>query len=159
MVSKDALIFAGVSVATVTAILGCQQYNVVKERQLKEKKLENDRLYFEKLTPDQVEKLEKEKLDVERQRIELKTKEVELKKTVVDFKNDIQKEIEKSTMTAIHDDMRTTFDEWSAKYENRLDAKVDRVVERIDNLSDKYGGVKASPAAVPAINVVNAPNN
>ena len=63
-------------------------------------------------------------------------------------------------MTSIHDDMRSTFDDWSSKFENRMENKVDNVITRIDNLSDKYGGVKqASTPVAPTISVVNAPNN
>lgn len=157
--NKDQMIFLGIAVGAFGAALTCYQYNTTKVRQLEEKKVENERLYFSKLTPEQVEAIEKKKLEVQNNKIELKKTEEELKKTVTDFKNDIQKEIETATMTKIHDDMRDTFDTWSAKFETRLENKIDNVVSRIDNLSDKYGGVKNSGSSVPAINVVNAPNN
>ena len=157
--NKDSWIIVGLTTGLTAIGIACYEYNTIKERQLQEKKAENEKLYFEKLTPEQVENLEKEKLDIKKAEIELKHSESELKKTVADFKNDIQKEIEKSTMTAIHDDMRSTFDDWSAKFENRLENKIDNVVTRIDNLSDKYGGVKAGSNSAPTISVVNAPNN
>lgn len=156
--NKDTSIFVGLAAGAFAASLICYEYNTIKERQLREKKVENEKIYFSKLTSDQVEAIEKKKLEVDHERIELKKTEAELKKTVTNFKDKIQREIEKSAMTAIHDDMRDTFDDWSSKYEDRLDKKVDRVVSRIDDLSDKYGGVKAT-ASVPAINVVNGPNN
>ncbi len=157
--NKDQMIFVGIAVGAFGASLACYQYNTTKARQIEEKKVENERLYFSKLTPEQVEAIEKKKLEVQNNKIELKKTEAELKKTITDFKNDIQQEIEKAAMTAIHDDMRNTFDTWSAKFETRLENKIDNVVSRIDNLSDKYGGVKNSGSSVPAINVVNAPNN
>ena len=156
--NKDAWIFAGLTGGMFTAALACYQYNTVKTRQLDEKKTENEKLYFSKLTPEQVERLEERKLEVKKAQIELKKMEDELKRTVTEFKNDIQSEIEDKAMKAIHDDMRDTFDKWSSKFEDRLDKKVDRVVNRIDDLSDRYGGVKATNSA-PSINVVNAPNN
>lgn len=157
--NKETMIFTGLTVGAFVSSLICYQYNNVKARKLEEKKVENERLYFSKLTPEQVERLEKDKIDLKKAEIELKNTETELKKTVADFKAQVQSEIETKVMTDIHDNMRSTFDEWSAKYENRLDAKVDRVVERIDNLSDKYGGVKSTGQSAPSISVVNAPNN
>lgn len=157
--NKDQMIFLGIAVGAFGAALTCYQYNTTKVRQLEEKKVENERLYFSKLTPEQVEAIEKKKLEVQNNKIELKKTEAELKKTITDFKNDIQQEVEKTAMTKIHDDMRDTFDNWSAKFETRLENKIDNVVSRIDNLSDKYGGVKNSGSSVPAINVVNAPNS
>ena len=156
--NKESWIFVGLAAGVSVASIACYEYNTIKVRQLEEKKVENERLYFSKLTPEQVERLEKEKLDLKKAQIDLKNTEAELKKTVTDFRNDIQKEVETKVMSAIHDDMRDTFDTWSAKFENRLENKIDNVVNRIDNLSDKYGGVKATNSA-PAINVVNAPNN
>lgn len=157
--NKESMLFAGLATGSFIAALVCYEYNTVKARQLEEKKVENEKLYFEKLTPEQVEKLEKEKLEIKKANIALKNTEAELKKTVTDFKNDIQQEVEKKAMTAIHDDMRDTFDTWAAKFETRLENKVDNVVNRIDNLSDKYGGVKAGATTTPTISVVNAPNN
>lgn len=156
--NKDTILFVltGAGIVTVT---GTYIYHNHKVREIEQKKVDNERLYFEKLTPEQVERLEKEKLDIKKAEIELQNTEAELKKTVADFKNDIQQQIESDVMTSIHDDMRDTFDTWSAKYENRLDAKVDRVVSRIDDLSDKYGGVKGNSSTAPTISVVNAPNN
>lgn len=152
--TKDMMIITGVAIGMTAISLGCYEYNAIKEQKLKEKKAENERLYFDKLTPEQVENLEKEKLQVRIAEINLKKTEGELKKTVVDFKNEVKEEIKSS----IQEDIRDTFDKWSSKYEDRLDKKVDRVVSRIDDLSDKYGGVKATNAA-PSISVVNAPNN
>ena len=63
-----------------------------------------------------------------------------------------------SAMKSIREEMRSTFDSWSAKFETRMDNKVDNIVTRIDNLSDKYGGVKSTGASAPSISVVNAPN-
>lgn len=157
--TKDTWIFAGLAIGAFCASLACYEYNTIKVRQLNEKKVENQRLYFEKLTPEQVENLEREKLDIEKKKIELKMTEDELKKTVSDFKNQIQQEVEKAAMDKIHDNMRDTFDTWSAKFETRLENKIDNVVTRIDNLSDKYGGVKEAGNSAPSINVVNAPNN
>lgn len=156
--NKDAWIVTSIVGGAFAASLACYQYNTVKMRQLEEKKAENEKLYFSKLTPEQVERLEDRKLDIKKAQIELRKTEDELKKTVTEFKNDIQDEIEEKAMKAIHDDMRDTFDKWSTKFEDRLDKKVDRVVNRIDDLSDRYGGVKTNNAA-PSINVVNAPNN
>ena len=156
--NKETWIFVGLAAGAFGASLACYQYNTTKTRQLEEKKAENQRLYFEKLTPEQVEKLEKQKLDIKKAEIELKNTQTELKKTVADFKAQVQSEIETKVMSDIHDNMRNTFDTWSAKFETRLENKVDNVVSRIDNLSDKYGGVK-SASSTPAINVVNAPNN
>lgn len=158
MTRQDTLIIAGIGFALITTSIACSQYNVVKERQLREKKVENEKLYFEKLTPEQVERLEHEKLELKKKEIELKQSEDELKKTVTNFKETIKAEIERKTMTSIHDDIRETFDNWATKYEDRLDKKIDRVVGRIDDLSDKYGGVKAGSSSAPSINVVNAPN-
>ncbi len=177
--SRDGWIFTGITVAFLGSALAISQYNVVKERELKEKnaeeerklrdkKLENEKAYFAKLTPEQVEKLEKDKLEVkkaeaemEKAKAEQKKSEAELKETVTNFKKDIQSEIQRTTNENIERDMRRTFDAWAAKYEDRLDKKIDRVVNRIDDLSDKYGGVKttSSNGIMPAINVVNAPNN
>lgn len=157
--NRDSWILVGIATGATVASLACYEYNTVKARQLEEKKVENEKLYFSKLTPEQVERLEKDKLEIKRAQIALKNTETELKKTVIDFKNEIQTEIEKETMTKIHDDMRSTFDDWSSKFENRLDSKVDRVISRIDDLSDKYGGVKGAGASAPTISVVNAPNN
>ena len=156
--NRDTLIFMGIGVGVLVGVVGIEQYNAVKERQLREKKAENERLYFAKLSPEQVENIEKKKLEVEQERIKLKQTEDELKKTVADFKNQVQSEIETKVMTDIHDNMRNTFDTWSSKFEVRLENKVDNVVNRIDNLSDKYGGVKTNNST-PSINVVNAPNN
>lgn len=156
--TKESIIFLSMSGAAMTALVCGYFYNTNKLTKIEEQKVENEKLYFSKLTPEQVEKLEQEKLDIKKAEIELKNTQAELKKTVTDFKNDIQSEIESKAMTAIHDDMRETFDKWSAKFETRLENKVDNVVNRIDNLSDKYGGVKANNAT-PSINVVNAPNN
>ena len=156
--NKEQLIFAGLATGAVAASLACYQYNTVKARKLEEKKVENEKLYFDKLTPEMVKDIEEKKLEVKRAEIALKNTEDELKKTVTDFKAQIQQEVETATMNKIHDDMRETFDTWSSKFETRLDSKVDRVVSRIDDLSDKYGGVKTNNS-VPAISVVNAPNN
>ena len=157
--NRDSWILVGIASGATLASLACYEYNTIKARQLEEKKAENEKLYFSKLTPEMVKGIEEKKLDLKRAEIELKKTEDELKKTVTDFKNEIQTEIEKETMTKIHDDMRSTFDDWSSKFENRLDSKVDRVISRIDDLSDKYGGVKGTGASAPTISVVNAPNN
>ena len=164
---KEVWIFTGIAVAFLATSIGLSQYNTSKERALREKEAENKKLYYSKLTPEQVEKLEKDKLEVKRAQIELdraiaeKNKsELELKKTVTDFKEDITNDLRREVQQNIDKDMRRTFDSWSAKFEDRLDGKVDRVVERIDKLSDKYGGVKeASSNSTPSIQVVNAPNN
>ena len=156
--NKETMMFVGLAAGSFAAALACYEYNTIKARKVEEQKVENEKLYFSNLTPEQVENLEKEKLDIKKAEIELKNTEAEMKKTVVDFKNDIQQEVEKKVMDTIHDDMRDTFDTWSSKFENRLENKIDNVVTRIDNLSDKYGGVK-STGSTPAINVVNAPNN
>ena len=156
--NKESWIFVGLAAGVSIASIACYEYNTIKVRQLEEKKVENERLYFSKLTPEQVERLEKEKLDLKKAQIDLKNTEAELKKTVTDFKNDIHDDIFEEVTKSIHDEMRDTFDSWSSKFENRLENKIDNVVTRIDNLSDKYGGVKATNSA-PAINVVNAPNN
>lgn len=175
--TKDSIIFVSLIAGAFCISLGCYEYNKVKGQEIDRKNAENEKIYFEKLTPEQVERLEKEKLEVKREaierderlekerievkkrEIELKMQEAELKKTVADFKNDIQQQVEKETMIKIHDDMRDTFDNWSAKFETRLENKIDNVVTRIDNLSDKYGGVKEINSVTPSINVVNAPNN
>ena len=157
--NRESWILTGIAGGAFVASLACYEYNTIKARKIEEQKVENEKLYFSKLTPEQVERLEQEKLEIKKAQIALKNTEAELKRTVADFKNEIQTEIEKATMTKIHDDMRETFDTWSSKFENRLDSKVDRVISRIDDLSDKYGGVKSTGASVPAINVVNAPNN
>ena len=154
MTKKETYIFIGAAFGLAGTMIACSQYNVVKERQLREKKVENEKLYYAKLTPEQVEAIEKKKLEIKNNEIELKKTEAELKKTVDQFKNDIQAAVEEKIMTLIHDDIRDTFDNWAEKYEN----KIDRVVSRIDDLSDKYGGVKGNNSA-PSINVVNAPNN
>lgn len=156
--NKETMIFVGLAVGAFTTSLACYEYNTIKARQLEEKKAENQRLYYSKLTSEQVERIEKEKLDVKKAEIALKNTQEELKKTVTDFKTQVQSEIESKVMTDIHDDMRNTFDTWSSKFENRLENKIDNVVTRIDNLSDKYGGVKTNNST-PSINVVNAPNN
>lgn len=157
--NRDTMIYLAVAGGAFVSALACYQYNTVKARKIEEQKVENEKIYFEKLTPEQVEKLEKEKLEIKKAQIALKNTEAELKKTVVDFKNEIKDDIESKVMDTIHGDMRDTFDHWAAKYEDRLDKKVDRVVSRIDDLSDKYGGVKSTGTALPAISVVNAPNN
>lgn len=166
MINKQALIALGATTAFAATLIGIEQYNTVKERELKAKKIENEKLYFAKLTPEQVESIEKEKLVLKEKEVELKVKEAEarkmeaeLKKTVTQFKKEIQSDIQRTTNDNIERDMRHTFDDWSAKYEDRLDKKIDRVVNRIDDLSDKYGGVKPGSASAPTISVVNAPNN
>lgn len=156
--NKESWIFVGLAAGVSVASIACYEYNTIKVRQLEEKKVENERLYFSKLTPEQVERLEKEKLDLKKAQIDLKNTEAELKKTVTDFEAEIRESIQNKVIDDIHDDMRKVFDTWSAKFENRLENKIDNVVMRIDNLSDKYGGVKTTNSA-PAINVVNAPNN
>lgn len=153
--------------AIMAVSIGYGIYDKQKERQLREKKLENEKLYFDKLTPEQVENLEMEKLVLKEKEVELKIKEAErrktedeLKKTVTDFKKDIQSQIQRDTNEGIEREMRKTFDNWAGKYEDRLDKKIDRLVTRIDDLSDKYGGVKPNgSASTPSIQVVNAPNN
>lgn len=175
--TKDGMIFLGLIAGAFCVSLGCYEYNEMKKRKIEEKNAENESLYFEKLTPEQVERLEKEKLEVKREKlehderlekerievrkreIELKMQEAELKKTVSDFKNDIHDDILEKVTKSIHDDMRDTFDNWSAKFETRLENKMDNLNVRIDNLSDKYGGVKETSNVSPSINVVNAPNN
>lgn len=167
MINKNAIIALGAVSALCATCIGIDQYNHVKERELRAKKIENEKIYFEKLTPEQVESIEKEKLVLKEKEVELKVKETEarkveaeLKKTVTQFKKDIQSEIQRTTNDNIERDMRHTFDDWSAKYEDRLDKKIDRVVKRIDDLSDKYGGVKPNgSSSSPTISVVNAPNN
>lgn len=179
MTRKDSYICMGLGVAMLIGLVALDQYNRTKdrhfrekeaefERKRKEKELENQKLYFEKLTPEQVENLEKEKLvlkekevDLTVEKIKLQNNETELKKTVTQFKKDIQSEIQRTTNENIERDMRKTFDDWAGKYEDRLDKKIDRVVNRIDDLSDKYGGVKpgSTSSVTPSINVVNAPNN
>ena len=156
--NRESWILTGIAGGAFVASLACYEYNTIRARKIEEQKVENEKLYFEKLTPEMVKEIEEKKLDVKRAEIALKNTEAELKKTVADFKNQIQTEVEKAAMTKIHDDMRETFDTWSSKFENRLDSKVDRVVSRIDDLSDKYGGVKSTNSA-PSISVVNAPNN
>lgn len=150
----------GILLATglVLGAVGIVEYNIIKDRELEEQKLENERIYFEKLTPEEVAYLEQDKLAVKRAELELRNSEAELKKTVANFKNQIQNEIETKTMKSIRDEMRTTFDSWAAKFETRMDNKVDNIVTRIDNLSDKYGGVKSTGTSAPSISVVNAPN-
>lgn len=155
---KEKVIFACVGGAVVIGSIALHQYNTDKERKLKEEKIANEKLYFDKLTPEQVELIETQKLELKSKEIELKKTEAEMKKTITQFKSDIQSEIQRTTNASIEKDMRRTFDDWATKYEDRLDKKIDRVVSRIDDLSDKYGGVKANNAA-PSINVVNAPNN
>lgn len=148
----------GLSLGCFTIGTVISQYNTNKERALREKKIENDKLYFEKLTPEQVERIELEKVELKKKEVELRLSEAELKKTVTEFEAEICESIQNQVIDDIHDDMRKIFDTWSAKYEDRLDNKVDRVVSRIDALSDKYGGVKACNTA-PSISVVNAQNN
>ena len=156
-------IILGSYVSLCLGILGVYTYSKHKQNKLMEKEAEeNSRLakeYIEKLTPEQVERIEMEKIELKKKEVELQLSEAELKKTVADFKTQIQSEIETKVMTDIHDDMRNTFDTWSAKFETRLENKVDNVVSRIDNLSDKYGGVKSAGSSAPTISVVNAPNN
>ena len=156
--NKETWIFVGIASGAFVSALACYQYNTIKARKIEEQKVENEKLYFEKLTPEMVKELEAEKLQIKKADIALRNTEAELKKTVVDFKNDIKVDIESKVMDTIYSDMRDTFDNWAAKYEDRLDKKVDRVVSRIDDLSDKYGGVKAAGSSVPSISVVNAPN-
>ena len=62
--TKDILILAGTTAVIFGTVIACDQYNKNKDRALQEKKAENERLYFSKLTPEQVENLEKEKLEV-----------------------------------------------------------------------------------------------
>ncbi len=158
MITKEVWIFVGAGVLLTGTAIAISQYNTNKERALKEKKLENEKIYYDKLTPEQVELIETQKLELKSKEIELKKTEAELKKTITQFKNDIQSEIQRTTNANIERDMRHTFDDWATKYEDRLDKKIDRVVSRIDDLSDKYGGVKQQSSS-PSINVVNAPNN
>lgn len=166
MITSEKVI-TGTFIGGFIFLLGTYGYHLHKVRefkqqeiQLKAKEVENQKLYFEKLTPEQVERIETEKLEVKKAELELEKTEAELKKTVADFKAEIHDDIETKVMNTIHDDIRETFDNWSTKFENRLENKIDNVVTRIDNLSDKYGGVKeANGSAGPSINVVNAPNN
>ena len=155
--------FVGIMLGAVAALalgnIALSEYDKKKERDLKDKKLENEKIYFSKLTSDQVQEIELRKIQLEHEKVELKKSETELKKTIENFKKDIQSEIQRTTNDNIERDMRRTFDDWSAKYEDRLDKKIDRVVNRIDDLSDKYGGVKATGSSAPTISVVNAPNN
>ncbi len=150
-------LFIGVTGALTIGAFACDMYNKQKERQLKDKKLENERLYFSKLTPEMVQDIELKKIQLEREKVDLKKTEEELKKTITNFKRDIQSEIQQTTNENIERDMRKTFDKWSANFEDRVDKKLDRMTTRIDDLSDKYGGVKTT--GTPSINVVNAPNN
>jgi len=156
-------IILGSYVTLCLSILGVYTYSEHKHNKLMEKEAEeNSRLakeYISKLTPEQVERIEMEKIELKKKEVELKLSEAELKKTVTEFEADIRESIQNKVMDDIHDDMRKIFDTWSAKYEDRLDSKVDRVISRIDDLSDKYGGVKATSTAAPTISVVNAPNN
>lgn len=154
MNTKGILLATGLGIGAVGVI----EYNIIKDRELEEQKLENERIYFDKLTPEQVERLEQDKLAVKKAELEMRNSEAELKKTVANFKNQIQNEIETKTMKSIREEMRTTFDSWAAKFETRMDNKVDNIVTRIDNLSDKYGGVKSTGTSAPSISVVNAPN-
>lgn len=163
--NKEFIIFTLVSGSLIGGALALSQYNTNKDRELREKEIENQKLYFDKLSPEQVEQLEKDKLEVKKAQIELdravaekNRSEAELKKTVTDFKDAITEQIRKEVKQNIEGDMRRTFDDWATKYEVKLDSKVDRVVSRIDTLSDKYGGVKMPTTATPSINVVNAPN-
>ena len=148
----------GAIAGTTALAIGIPVFLVVRDQNIKKVKLENERLYFEKLTPEMVKALEDEKLKIKAAEIELKNNEAKSKEQVITFKNDIHDDIFEEVMNTIHDEIRDTFDDWSSKYEDRLDKKVDRVVSRIDDLSDKYGGVKSTGAA-PSISVVNAPNN
>ena len=163
--TKDLWILTGIGVVGIGSLIALDQYNKNRNLKLKEKATENEKLYFEKLTPEQVESLERYKLEVKEKEIELKIAESErkktedeLKRTVTQFKDEIQSNIQRTTNQNIERDMRNTFDSWATKYEDRLDKKLDRVVSRIDDLSDKYGGVKSNGSS-PSINVVNAPNN
>lgn len=156
--NKETMIFVGLAIGAFTTSLACYEYNTIKVRKLEEKKVENEKLYFSKLTSEQVERIEKEKLEVKKAEIALKNTEAELKKTVTEYEAEIRESIQNKVMDDIHGDMRNVFDTWSAKFENRLENKIDNVVTRIDNLSDKYGGVKTN-GTTPSINVVNAPNN
>jgi predicted transcriptional regulator len=157
--TKEGKIFVAGSLAFVAGMIALGQYNVDKERKLKEKKLQNEKEYFSKLSPEQVEELETQKIEVKKAEIELKMSEAELKKTVTQYEEQVKAEIEKKTMSSIKDDMRSTFDKWSNSFEDRIDKKVDRVISRIDDLSDKYGGVKQNSSQAPTISVVNAPNS
>lgn len=161
---RDGYIIFGTVTAVAIGTLVLDQYNKNREHKLNEEKVKNQKAYIEKLTPEQVERLETEKLTLKGKEIELKKAEAdkrqceaELKKTVTDFKKDIQSEIQRTTNQNIERDMRRTFDTWAGKYEDRIDKKLDRMTTRIDDLSDKYGGVKST--GTPSINVVNAPNN
>lgn len=162
--TKDAWIFTGIGIVSFASLVALNQYNKNRSFKLKEKATENEKIYFEKLSPEQVEALERQKLDnkaieieLRKSEAELQKTEAELKKTVTQFKEEIEGKIRKETQAGIEKDMRRIFDDWSGKIEDRLDKKVDRVISRIDDLSDKYGGVKSS-SSTPSINVVNAPN-
>ena len=164
--NRDTWILVGIGVAGLVGIVSLDQYNKDKERKLREKKIENEKIYYDKLSPEQVELLEAQKIELkskeielEKEQNELRKTEAELKKTVTQFKEEIENTIRKETKDGIERDMRDTFDNWAAKFEVRIENKVDNVVSRIDSLSDKYGGVKQQAAAAPSINVVNAPNN
>jgi len=161
--NKGQIAILGSYIGACVGFVGIYGYFKNKSYKLEAQKVENEKanqkLYFEKLTPEQVERIEMEKIELKKKEVELKLSEAELKKTVTEFEADIRESIQNKVMDDIHDDMRKIFDTWSAKYEDRLDSKVDRVISRIDDLSDKYGGVKATSTAAPTISVVNAPNN
>ena len=157
--NKESIIFLAMGGCSMAAVVGIYAYKCHKDTKIEEQKVANEKLYFDKLTPEQVESIEQKKLEIQHDKIKLKMQEDELKKTVENFKNDIHDDILAEVMGSIKDDMRETFDNWSSKFEDRLDKKVDRVVSRIDDLSDKYGGVKEAGSSAPTISVVNAPNN
>lgn len=156
--NKEFLVGAGLGTLIFGSIIALGQYNKEKDRELREKEVENQKLYFGKLTSNQVMELEQDKIELKKVETEYKITKLETEEKVLEFKKIMQDEIQEKAMAAVRDEMRDTFDKWSNKFEDRIDKKVDRVVSRIDDLSDKYGGVKQASASTPSINVVNAPN-
>lgn len=148
-----------IAAGTVITGVGIHQYNVSKDRSLKER-------YYAKLSSDQVKEIEMKKYEVEQKQIErdialanAEKARADEKKNINNFKAQVTREVTKDIESRIKGDMRSTFDSWHYNYESKIESKLTNMDSRIDKLSDSYGGVKQSngTAGGPTISVVNAP--
>lgn len=113
----------------------------VQEMELKERKAKEEKElkeeYWSTLSSEDKVAIENKKLEVRLKEADAKKAEADMKSSVNRFKNDILTEVREEALDYVKSDSKDLFNTWVTSYQDKLDRKLERLSDKLDNKADE----------------------